>query len=127
MKKQKLNKDFVQKGAQTVDEKEVRKVFNKKEKIEDKIVNSGILKKYAELSKLMFGMLNDYRRGHYKNVPWFTISAIVFVLLYVLNPFDLVPDFIPGLGYLDDVSVLTFGLNLIQTDLHHYVKWKAEE
>ncbi len=85
-----------------------------------------MLKKYTELAKVMFGMLKDYRKGLYTNVPWFTIAAIAFGFLYVLNPFDLIPDFIPGLGYIDDMAVLTFGLRFIESDLHNYLDWKLE-
>jgi uncharacterized membrane protein YkvA (DUF1232 family) len=97
------------------------------DEIEDKIVNANALRKYTELGKLMFGMLKDYRSGVYSNIPWFTIASIVFALLYVLNPLDLIPDFIPGLGYIDDFAILTITIRFIETDLHKYLDWKLEE
>ena len=75
----------------------------------------------------MINMLKDYHRGIYHNVPWFTIASIVVGLLYVLNPLDIVPDFIPGLGYVDDLSVLSIALKFIETDIHSYLDWKLEE
>ena len=75
----------------------------------------------------MFAMLKDVKKGTYPNVPWFTIASIAVALLYVFNPFDLVPDFIPGVGYIDDLAVLSIGMGWIETDLHKYLDWRLAE
>ena len=126
-KKQEIDEEYLKKGVAQVKDGDVEIAAKNQEKIEDKIVNASTLRKYTELGKLMFGMLQDYRKGAYKDVPWFTIASIVFALLYVLNPLDLMPDFIPGLGYVDDFAVLTVALRFIETDLHKYLDWKLEE
>ena len=41
-----------------------------------------------------------------KQTPWYAKIIAVFVVVYALSPIDLVPDFIPVLGYLDDVIIL---------------------
>lgn len=41
-----------------------------------------------------------------KETPWYAKIAAVTVVVYALSPVDLVPDFIPILGYLDDVIIL---------------------
>ncbi|WP_121667659.1 YkvA family protein [Mesonia aquimarina] len=122
-----VDEEYVRKEAEQTSTEDLDQALEQEEKIADKIQNSGMLEKYAELGKLMLSMLKDYRKGIYHNVPWFTIASIVFALLYVLNPFDLIPDFIPGLGYIDDLSVLSIGLRFIETDLHEYLDWKLEE
>jgi uncharacterized membrane protein YkvA (DUF1232 family) len=48
------------------------------------------------------------------------------VLLYVLDSFDLIPDFIPGLGQIDDAAVFAACLLLVRKDLQKYKKWKIE-
>ena len=121
-----LDEDYVNGEITKIEDDDVDVVMGSQKAISDKIINSNALKKYAELGKVMFGMLKDYRKGIYTNVPWFTIAAIAFAFLYILNPFDMVPDFIPGLGYIDDFAVLTFGLRFIESDLHNYLDWKLE-
>ncbi|MCM4160400.1 DUF1232 domain-containing protein [Antarcticibacterium flavum] len=127
-KKEKIvDEEYVSGEITKVDEGDVDVVMDNQEEIAKKISSSSALKKYTELGKVMFGMLQDYRKGIYTNVPWFTIAAIAFGLLYVLNPFDIIPDFIPGIGYVDDFAVLTFSLRFMETDLHNYLDWKLEE
>ena len=40
------------------------------------------------------------------------------------NPFDLIPDYILGIGQIDDVLILILCLYLIEKDLHKYQEWK---
>ncbi|SLJ95668.1 YkvA family protein [Salegentibacter salarius] len=126
-KKKEIDEEYLKKGVAKVKDGDVEIAAKNQDTIEDKIVNSSTLRKYTELGKLMFGMLQDYRKGVYSSVPWFTIASIAFALLYVLNPLDLMPDFIPGLGYVDDFAILTVTLRFIETDLHKYLDWKLEE
>ncbi|UJH89712.1 DUF1232 domain-containing protein [Antarcticibacterium sp. 1MA-6-2] len=126
-KTQSIDEDYVKGEIAEVKGEDVDVVMDNQEEIADKIQSSNVLKKYTELGKVMIGMLKDYRNGIYSNVPWFTIAAIAFGLLYILNPFDLIPDFIPGIGYVDDFAVLTFSLRFIETDIHNYLDWKLDE
>ena len=124
--KKKINKDYLHTEISKVEDGDLDMVMENKEAIDKKLSGSG-MKKYAELGKLMFGMLKDYKKGIYQTVPWFTIAAIGLSLLYVLNPLDMIPDFIPGVGYVDDFALFTIVLRFIQTDLHSYLDWKIDE
>lgn len=121
-----IDEKYVESEVAKVEEGDVDIAAKNQKEISDKILNSGMLRKYAELGKVMFGMLKDYRKGIYTEVPWFTIASITFAMLYILNPFDIVPDFIPGIGYIDDFAILTYSLRFIETDLHKYLDWKLE-
>ena len=124
--KKEIDEDYVKTEVTKIDDDDVTIAMDSKEEVDEKINNSGLLQKYSELAKVMYGMLKDYRKGVYTKVPWFTIATIAFAFLYILNPLDIIPDFIPGLGYIDDLGVLTFGLRFIESDLHNYLDWKLE-
>jgi uncharacterized membrane protein YkvA (DUF1232 family) len=111
--------------AEKVEEKDLDKVLSKRKKIEGKILNNETIDKYIEKVKIMFSLVNDYRTGSYREIPWKSIAAITGALLYVLNPFDLVPDFIPVIGMLDDASVLALCLKMVSDDLQKYLQWKS--
>lgn len=44
-------------------------------------------------------------------------------LLYFVNPFDVIPDFIIGIGYLDDVTIISFVFNSLRKDVQHFAEW----
>jgi uncharacterized membrane protein YkvA (DUF1232 family) len=46
-------------------------------------------------------------------VPWYAKIAAAAVAAYALSPIDLIPDFIPVLGYLDDLILLPLGILLV--------------
>ena len=41
-----------------------------------------------------------------KKTPWYAKALAAVVVIYALSPIDLIPDFIPFLGYLDDIIIL---------------------
>ncbi len=45
-------------------------------------------------------------------VPWFAKAIAIFVVAYALSPIDLIPDFVPVFGYLDDLIIVPLGILL---------------
>lgn len=115
------------KQAKKVTEKDLEKVLAKEQKIEDKFRNNDSISGYLERAKSMFGLIRDYWSGNYRQVPWKTIAAVAGALLYVLMPLDLIPDFIPVAGFLDDAGVIAACLKLVSDDLLAYEKWKINQ
>lgn len=56
-----------------------------------------------------------------RRTPWYAKAVAAFVAAYALSPIDLIPDFIPVVGYLDDLLIVPAGIalaiRLIPTDL----------
>lgn len=84
------------------------------------------IKDVWEQLQLVINILKDWVTGEYKEIPKRTLILLTAALLYFVTPVDLVPDFIPFSGYLDDLTVLRFAYSLIKKDLDLYKVWKAE-
>lgn len=119
-----ITDDYVEEKVTQINVDDIEIVMDNEEAISKKLSNASPLRKFVELGKIMFAMLKDFKNGNYPHVPWFTVASIAFALLYVFNPFDLVPDFIPGVGYIDDLAVMSIGMGWIETDLHKYLDWR---
>ncbi|MDT0649434.1 YkvA family protein [Autumnicola edwardsiae] len=104
--------------------KDVDKVIAEEEKIKSKFESKGKLSRYLGDVQLLFSLVRDYANGSYREMPWNIVASVGGALLYVLSPIDIIPDFIPVIGYLDDAAVIAFCLNLIEKDLAAYKVWK---
>ncbi|MBZ9779586.1 DUF1232 domain-containing protein [Psychroflexus sp. CAK8W] len=122
----KVDENFVKDGIKSVSETDIDVVLDKKDQLFVK-VNHPDWKKYKDKVMLMFHFLKDVKERNYPETPWKTLAAIIFTSLYIINPLDLIPDFIPFVGYLDDLTVFGFVIRLIEKDLTSYQEWKIEQ
>jgi uncharacterized membrane protein YkvA (DUF1232 family) len=120
----KINEEFVKKGAEKISDLDIKKVVDKADEIKDKFLKSKTLARFVEDVKLLLSLIKDYWTGRYRDIPGWSIAVIVFTLLYVINPFDMIPDIIPGVGQLDDIAVILTCLYLVEHVLQDYKKWK---
>ena len=102
-------------------------IINEEEKLKEKLQDSSHLERFTKDLMLFVSLIKDYYKGNYRDIPYKTISAGVVGLLYTLNPIDIIPDFIPFIGHIDDALVLTFCLKLIEKDLQKYQTWKKNQ
>ena len=119
-------KRFIEKRASKVTESDVGTVVDNSDSIRDKFEHAGPLGRYIGDVKLLISLVKDYWSGEYRSIPWWAMSAVVFTLLYVVSPVDLIPDFIPVIGYMDDAAVLSVCLVLVEQELHTYKAWKIQ-
>jgi uncharacterized membrane protein YkvA (DUF1232 family) len=72
-------------------------------------------------------LLSAWLRGKYTVVPWRTIVLSLAGIIYFVNPLDLVPDFLPMFGFLDDAGVLAFVLQSIRKDIERFLDWEKTQ
>ncbi|MCR9866244.1 YkvA family protein, partial [Vibrio parahaemolyticus] len=110
-----------------VDDADVEYASKKGNKKLDQLDNNppGALSKLWNDIKLMVNLITDYVKGDYTEVPWRVIAAITGAIVYFASPIDVIPDFIPVVGYLDDALVIKLALDLASEDLIEYKRWKA--
>ena len=82
---------------------------------------------FLDNMRLLFLMLKDWWRGTYRQLPWWCIGVLVFTLLYVLSPIDLIPDWIPVIGLLDDVTLMYLCYKVIEGEIEKYKRWRNRE
>jgi len=88
------------------------------------INNKGELEGVWAKMLLLFGIAKDYVNGDYTEIPKRSIVAIFGGLIYFLSPVDVVPDFVPLLGFIDDIFILNLVYKQVVKDLEKYKLWK---
>ncbi|KAF0112265.1 MAG: hypothetical protein FD147_326 [Chloroflexi bacterium] len=99
---------------------EAMKKANNKEKI------NGPLAELWRNLKTLFRLLQAYFSKQYTAIPWGSVVLIVGAVIYFVSPIDLMPDWIPLSGFIDDAAVLMFVLAQIRSDLDRFLLWESE-
>ncbi len=94
------------------------------EKLEKKLKLMPIIGKQASDIVCMVSLVRSYIKKEYTDIPLGTIISIVSTLIYIISPIDLIPDFIPGVGLIDDLALLTWVFKSINSDVEEYRKWR---
>lgn len=104
---------------------DIDRVIEKSAQIVGKISGNEKFRKELEKARILLRMLQDYRSGEYRSVPWHTIAAIGLALLYILLPLDLIPDVLPIIGLTDDIAMFLLVWKMVGEDVKEYVKWRC--
>lgn len=91
-----------------------------------------MLRKWKEtVRKLKEDIYTLYLASRDPRVPFAAKVVLVITVAYAFSPIDLIPDFIPVLGYLDDLLILPLGIwlsiRLIPPEVLHHYRQKAKE
>ncbi|MDQ3486416.1 MAG: DUF1232 domain-containing protein [Acidobacteriota bacterium] len=86
---------------------------------------SGPLKDMWQSLLSLLRLLRAYASGQYRNVPAKSLVLIVAGILYFVMPIDLIPDFVVGIGFLDDAAVLAWVMSSVRTVVTDFEKWEA--
>ena len=73
----------------------------------------------------MIRLVRDYQRAEYRDMAASKVLNIVAALIYFVSPFDVIPDWLPVLGHIDDSFVITLALKSIRADLDAFMAWET--
>lgn len=89
-------------------------------------MNIGSIKsgKFIGRVKVIIRMVKSYRKGTYRDIEWQSLVLLVAALVYFITPIDLIPDFIPITGFVDDITVVVWVYNKLQEEIDRYIMWE---
>lgn len=103
------------------DEKKIKEILNK---FEEELKDVPLAGEYLSNIPILCEMVMDYQKGVYREVPVRVIVGAVATILYFISPIDLIPDFIPGIGKMDDMAVIMFLLKQCRKEIDAYKNWR---
>jgi uncharacterized membrane protein YkvA (DUF1232 family) len=89
--------------------------------------NKGPLGEVWRYLTALIRLTRAYFNRQYTDVPWRTIVLAITALIYFVSPIDVIPDFIPVVGYIDDAAVISFVVASIKTDLDNFTEWEDDQ
>jgi uncharacterized membrane protein YkvA (DUF1232 family) len=122
-----IDEEYVREGAEKVSDKDIENVAEHADDIRKQFSARGPLKRFIEDGRMLTALVKDWRTGNYRRAMRWTVAAAAFALIYVINPFDIVPDVLPFVGAVDDAAVIAACLFLSERDLFKYREWKINK
>lgn len=107
--------------AKCVTDEDIKKIHNEMdEKLRKVKGGSNVVVKFIKRAKLLYDMLLD---KEFK-LEWSSKAVIIAALLYFISPIDVLPDFIPGIGYIDDAFMLVIVYNTLENEIKKFITLK---
>lgn len=72
-------------------------------------------------------LVSAWARREYRQVSAKTILSVVGAVIYFVSPIDAIPDFIPVVGYMDDIAVISAVVRSMRSDLDDFRAWEEKE
>jgi len=111
-------------------QEEAKQTMNDREKMEalknkkNKFLNNPALSKIRDSLCLLWRYLEAVTSKRYTNYSVWALTKIIAVLIYVVNPFDLIPDVIFWAGWLDDILAVGYIISLTTEELEKFQDWE---
>jgi uncharacterized membrane protein YkvA (DUF1232 family) len=85
-----------------------------------------LVDEFWEYLQLASRMVMASIRGEYTGLSGKSLTLIVAALLYYISPIDLIPDFLPIAGLLDEITVLGFALRSLRGEIEAFREWERD-
>ena len=82
-------------------------------------------KEYWPYLQTMLRLVRAHHRGEYGQVPHDALLWVVAALNYLIDPFDLIPDKTPFLGFVDDATVIEFVADRTRQTPDDFMTWET--
>ena len=116
----------INKRAKGMSREDIGNTIGREKKAEG-LAKKGFLSQYWQDIKTSFALLKDWYMGNYTKIPFRMVASIAGAMLYLVSPLDVVPDWVPFGGLLDDALVLAAIFALSRSDLDAYTIWAGRQ
>ncbi|HEX9445253.1 MAG TPA: YkvA family protein [Candidatus Binatia bacterium] len=76
--------------------------------------------------QLIFRLVRAWIKGEYRDVSKQALLVLIGALVYFLMPIDAIPDVIPGIGLMDDVTVIGMAMAAAKSEIEKFKAWEIK-
>jgi uncharacterized membrane protein YkvA (DUF1232 family) len=95
--------------------------FSNKEN--DRPISQEVKEKFKTLLRLIRAL---YKK-EYKDFPWGSLVKATATIIYLVSPLDLIPDFIPFVGMMDDFALISWTIGSLSDDIKDFENWEEAQ
>lgn len=71
-------------------------------------------------------LLKAWALRQYQRIPWTALLLVAGAVVYFVMPIDLIPDVLAGIGFVDDVAVVSAAVRSVQDELDRFREWEQD-
>jgi uncharacterized membrane protein YkvA (DUF1232 family) len=75
----------------------------------------------------MIRLIHAYHQREYRDISSQNLRIIVAAIIYFVSPFDVIPDWVPVFGHIDDAFVVRLALKSVRGDLDTFMAWETSK
>ena len=102
-------------------------VSSSKDKLNNINFEDSKISRLAVNLRIIIRIIKAYASGSYRDIPWKSLLALIGGVVYFLMPVDLMPDFIPFTGFLDDFTIIMLLSGAFQQDIEDFLVWEENK
>lgn len=77
--------------------------------------------------RVLLRLMKAWALQNYERVPWSALLLITSAVVYFVMPVDLIPDVLAGIGFVDDVAVVSTAVRAVQSELDRFRQWEDRQ
>jgi uncharacterized membrane protein YkvA (DUF1232 family) len=74
----------------------------------------------------MLRLIRAYYQGEYRQISWQSLILILIAVIYLVSPVDVIPDWVPTAGFLDDAFVVALTVKSVKDELDAFMEWETD-
>lgn len=87
------------------------------------------VQQYADIGERLTALnqlIEAWRKKEYRDISYINLILGVSILVYFVSPYDVIPDFIPAVGRIDDDFLLRKGLAMLDIEIEKFQRWNTQ-
>ena len=88
--------------------------------------HSKMFQKIGKDVELLIRLARAWASGKYKDIGIGSLLIVIGAIAYLLDPLDVIPDFIPIIGFTDDATVIALAISRVRKELDKFEEWETE-
>jgi uncharacterized membrane protein YkvA (DUF1232 family) len=116
--------DALTDAAQIVLRRRFRVVLLVRDAYDRMVTNASVLEAVWDDLQTIMRLLVAWAEDSYRRVPWTPLVLMAAALLYFVLPVDVIPDFLAGIGFVDDVAVISSVVQSVRDELDRFRDWE---